>query len=129
MDLGLSNKTAVVTGGGSGIGKAVCFLLAQEGARVAVVDLRGDPANVVAETIRKQNGKALGLAADASAAADVNRVVAKVSEEYGGIDILVNNAGIILQAPAIDTTEPQWDKSLATISRVASCARRPRPSR
>ena len=86
MDLGLSNKTAVVTGGGSGIGKAVCFLLAQEGARVAVVDLRADPAQVVAETIRKQKGKAMSLAADASAAADVNRVVARVSEEYGGID-------------------------------------------
>ena len=119
MDLGLGNKTAVVTGGGSGIGKAVCFLLAQEGASVAVVDLRGDPANVVAETIRKQNGKALGLAADASVAADVNRVVAKVSEEYGGIDILVNNAGIILQAPVVDMTEPQWDKILS--NNLKSC--------
>jgi NAD(P)-dependent dehydrogenase (short-subunit alcohol dehydrogenase family) len=119
MDLGLSNKTAVVTGGGSGIGKAVCFLLAQEGASVAVVDLRGDPANVVAETIRKQNGKAMSLAADASDAADVNRVVAKVSEEYGGIDILVNNAGIILQAPVVDMTEPQWDKILS--NNLKSC--------
>jgi NAD(P)-dependent dehydrogenase (short-subunit alcohol dehydrogenase family) len=119
MDLGLRDKTAVVTGGGSGIGKAVCFLLAQEGAKVAVVDLRGDPANVVAETIRKQNGKAMGLAADAANAADVNRVVAKVSEEYGGIDILVNNAGIILQAAAVDTTEPQWDKILS--NNLKSC--------
>jgi len=119
MDLGLSNKTAVVTGGGSGIGKAVCFLLAQEGASVAVVDLRGDPANVVAETIRKQNGKAMSLAADAAVAADVNLVVAKVSEEYGGIDILVNNAGIILQAPVVDMTEPQWDKILS--NNLKSC--------
>jgi len=112
MDLGLAGKTAIVTGGGSGIGRAVCFLLAQEGAGVAVVDLYGDRADAVADTIKEHNGRAVSLAADVSDASDVNRVVAKVTEDYGGIDILVNNAGIILQALAVDMTEPQWDKIL-----------------
>jgi NAD(P)-dependent dehydrogenase (short-subunit alcohol dehydrogenase family) len=112
MDLGLNNKTAVVTGGGSGIGKAVSFLLAEEGANVAVVDIHGDHADSVAEAIRQRHGKAIGITVDVSNASDVHRMMGQVLGEWGAVDILVNNAGIILQASAIDMTEQQWDKIL-----------------
>ena len=119
MDLGLTGKAAIVTGGGSGIGKAICFVLAQEGAKVAVVDLRKDRAEGVAHEIRNQGAKALAIAADASSASDVDRVVGAVVKEWGGLDILVNNAGIILQAQAVDMTEPQWSKILT--NNLTSC--------
>jgi NAD(P)-dependent dehydrogenase (short-subunit alcohol dehydrogenase family) len=119
MDLGLNNKTAVVTGGGSGIGKAACFLLAEEGANVAVADIHEDRANSVAEAIRERHGKAIGVTSDVSNASDVQRMMARVLEEWGAVDILVNNAGIILQAAAIDMTEQQWDKILG--NNLKSC--------
>src|SRR5208283_1081887 len=104
MDLGLNGKTAVVTGGGSGIGKAACFLLAEEGANVVVVDIHGDHADSVAKAIRERHGKAIGITVDVSNASDVHRMLARVLEEWGAVDILVNNAGIILQASTIDMT-------------------------
>ena len=119
MDLGLKNKTAVVTGGGSGIGKAVCFLLAEEGTNVAVVDIHGDHADSVAEAIRERHGKAIGITVDVSNASDVHRMMARVLGEWGAVDILVNNAGIILHASAIDMTEQQWDKILG--NNLKSC--------
>jgi NAD(P)-dependent dehydrogenase (short-subunit alcohol dehydrogenase family) len=119
MDLGLAGKTAIVTGGGSGIGKAICFVLAQEGAKVAVVDLHKDRAEGVAQDIGKQGAKALAIAADASSASDVDHMVGAVVKEWGGLDILVNNAGIILQAQAVDMTEPQWNKILT--NNLTSC--------
>lgn len=112
MNLGMAAKAAIVTGGGSGIGKAVCFLLAEEGAHVAVVDLYGERAQGVAKEIRERGGKAMELAADVSSFADVERVVKDVLKEWGGIDVLINNAGIILQAAAVDMTEQQWNKIL-----------------
>ena len=119
MDLGLKDKTALVTGGGSGIGKAVCFLLAEEGAKVAVVDIHGEAADRVVEGIRERHGKAIGITADVSNARDVDGMMARVLQEWGSVDILVNNAGIILQASAIAMTEQQWDKILA--NNLKSC--------
>ena len=119
MDLGLKDKTALVTGGGSGIGKAVCFLLAEEGAHVAVVDIHGEAAARVADTIRERQGKAIGITADVAKASDVDRMMARVLEEWGSVDILVNNAGIILQASAMAMTEQQWDKILG--NNLKSC--------
>jgi NAD(P)-dependent dehydrogenase (short-subunit alcohol dehydrogenase family) len=119
MNLNLSGKTAIVTGGGSGIGKAVSFLLAEEGAQVAVLDLYADRAAAVAGTIRQRGGKAVSIAADASSAADADRTIKLVWEEWGSIDILVNNAGIILQAAAVDTTLEQWNRILT--NNLTSC--------
>jgi NAD(P)-dependent dehydrogenase (short-subunit alcohol dehydrogenase family) len=119
MDLKLTGKTAIVTGGGSGIGKAVSFLLAEEGAQVAVLDLHSERATAVAAAIRERGGKAVGVAADASAAADVDRAMKEILKEWGGVDILINNAGIILQAAAVDTTEQQWNKILT--NNLTSC--------
>ena len=122
MDLGLAGKTAIVTGGGSGIGKAICFVLAKEGAQVVVADLHKDRADGVANEIGKQGGKALAIAADVSSASDVDGMLGTVLKEWGGLDVLVNNAGIILQAQAVDMTEPQWSKILT--NNLTSCFQR-----
>ncbi len=119
MDLGLTGRTAIVTGGGSGIGKATCYALAEEGAQVAVADLYKDRAEAVAQEITKSGGKALGIAGDVSSAAAVNRMVDTVVKEWGGVNVLVNNAGIILQAQTVDMTEPQWNKILT--NNLTSC--------
>jgi NAD(P)-dependent dehydrogenase (short-subunit alcohol dehydrogenase family) len=119
MDLGLSAKTAIVTGGGSGIGKAICFALANEGAQVVVAELRQDRAESVAGEIVARGGKALAVAADVSSASDVDRMVSAVLQKWGSMDVLINNAGIILQAQTIDMTEAQWSKILT--NNLTSC--------
>ena len=119
MDLGINNKVAVVTGGGSGIGKAACLLLAEEGAKVAVVDIYGERAESVVQTIREKQGTAIGIAADVSKASDAARMVERTVEEWGAVDILINNAGIIIQSRALDMTEQQWDKILG--NNLKSC--------
>ena len=119
MDLGLGKKVAVVTGGGSGIGKATCLLLAQEGAGVAVADIYRDRAEAVAAEIQKQGGRALAIEADVSSASSVDQMMARIVEACGRIDVLVNNAGIILQALSVDMTEQQWDKILT--NNLKSC--------
>jgi len=119
MNLGLSKKVAIVTGGGSGIGKAASLLLTQEGAWVAVADIYRDRAEKVAAETQKQGGKALGIEADVSVAADVERMVAEVLKQWGRLDVLINNAGIILQAAAVDMTEQQWDRILT--NNLKSC--------
>jgi NAD(P)-dependent dehydrogenase (short-subunit alcohol dehydrogenase family) len=119
MDLGLSSKVAVVTGGGSGIGKATSFLLAHEGAAVCVADLYRDRAESVAGEIQKRGGKAVGLEADVSDQAAVDRMIADVLKHWGSLDVLINNAGIILQAPTVDMTDQQWDKILT--NNLKSC--------
>ena len=119
MDLGINNNIALVTGGGSGIGKAACLLLAEEGANVAVVDIHGDRAEGVAKAIRERRGKAIGITVDVSNASDVQRMVERVLGEWGTIDTLINNAAIIIQSRALDMTEQQWDKILG--NNLKSC--------
>jgi len=119
MDLGLAGKTAIVTGGGAGIGKAISFALAGEGAQVVVADLHKDRAEKVAHEISAQGGKALPTSADVSSASDVDRMMSAVLNEWGGLDVMVNNAGIILQAPTVDMTEAQWSKILT--NNLTSC--------
>jgi len=119
MDLGLTGKTAIVTGGGAGIGKAICHVLANEGAKVVVADLHKERAESVAQEISKQGAKALGIAADVSSTSDVDRMLKTTLKELGSLEVLVNNAGIILQAPTIDMTESQWNKILT--NNLTSC--------
>ncbi|WP_431218820.1 SDR family NAD(P)-dependent oxidoreductase [Leifsonia xyli] len=106
----LAGKSAIVTGGAGGIGRATSLAFAAEGARVAVVDLQQDAAEAVAEEIRAAGGKAIALGADVSAEADVERVVAAAVEAFGGIDIAFNNAGIIRRTTAVETTVEEWDR-------------------
>ena len=119
MDLGLVGKTSIVTGGGSGIGKAICLLMADEGANVVVVDVVQERAASTVSEICERGGKAMALAADVSSSTDVARMVKAVLREWEFMDVLVNNAGIILQAYAVDMAEQQWNNILA--ANLSSC--------
>ncbi|MGE0699908.1 MAG: glucose 1-dehydrogenase [Hyphomicrobiaceae bacterium] len=107
---GLKGKTAIVTGGAGGIGSAICRRLAEEGAKVGVLDLRGDAAEKVAAEIG--NG-ASAHACDITDLASVTAAVAAFEAAQGTTDILVNNAGWDKFAYFLDTTPEDWDRIIA----------------
>lgn len=90
----LNEKVAIVTGAGSGIGKAAAILLAKEGARVVLSDISEKDGLGAAEEIKRNGGQALFMRADSSKPEDNLALVEKAREQYGGLDIAVNNAGI-----------------------------------
>ena len=106
----LAGRTAIVTGGAGGIGRATSLAFAAEGARVAVVDLQQEAAEAVADEIRAAGGEAIAIAADVSSEPDVQAAVAATVEAFGGIDIAFNNAGIIRRTTAVETTVEEWDR-------------------
>lgn len=106
----LAGKSAIVTGGAGGIGRATSLAFAAEGARVAVVDVAPGAAEAVAEEIRAAGGTALALTADVSDEADIERVVADTVAAFGSLDVVFNNAGIIRRTTAVETTAEEWDR-------------------
>jgi NAD(P)-dependent dehydrogenase (short-subunit alcohol dehydrogenase family) len=109
----ISGKVALVTGGGTGIGRGVAQALAAEGARVAVSGRRREPLVQTVRFIQQAGGEALAVQADVSREEDVERLVGKVVQVFGRIDILVNNAGIGGGAPVQDQELQEWDMVLA----------------
>jgi NAD(P)-dependent dehydrogenase (short-subunit alcohol dehydrogenase family) len=107
----LANKVALITGGGSGIGKASCLLFAREGARVVVVDLKLETAEATANEIREHGGDAAAFAADVSKAKDAEAMVKFAEEQYGALHIAFNNAGIFHNddESVTTTSEEIWD--------------------
>lgn len=108
----LAGRTALITGGGSGLGLAVAEGYAQYGAAVAVVDIDEAAAREVADGIVAEGGRAMALACDVADQAQVLAAVASVAEHFGGIDILFSNAGIGDRAPAEEMTRKQWQHVL-----------------
>ena len=90
----LENKVAIITGGGSGIGKAISLLYASEGAKVVVSDINEEAGNGTVSEIKSKNGQALFVKADTSKAEDNKNLVEQAVKEFGGLHIAVNNAGI-----------------------------------
>jgi 3-hydroxybutyrate dehydrogenase len=109
----LEGKVAVVTGAASGIGKAIAQTLALEGATVAIADIKLDAAKAVAREIAAQGGRAIGVAMDVTAEAEVDRGIDAVAAEFGSIDILVSNAGIQIVNPIEQYAFADWKKMLA----------------
>lgn len=105
----LKDQVAIITGGGRGMGRADCLLLASEGAIVISCDKIGENAKAVAEEVRKAGGRAEAFDLDITKGADVKRVVQQVADKYKRIDILVNNAGFDAIKPFVETTEADWD--------------------
>lgn len=105
----LRQKVALVTGGGSGIGAAVCRRFAEEGAFVVVADLDHAAAERVASEIKHRGGRAMALGVDVRDRAAVEEMVKRVEEECGGLHILINNAGITRDNLAVRMTEEDWD--------------------
>jgi NAD(P)-dependent dehydrogenase (short-subunit alcohol dehydrogenase family) len=107
----LSGKTAVVTGGSSGIGRAIASTYADHGANVVVGDIRREPRRggpPTVERIREAGGEARFVEADVTEYADVETLVEVAVEEYGAVDVMVNNAGILQQTRLHETTADQW---------------------
>jgi NAD(P)-dependent dehydrogenase (short-subunit alcohol dehydrogenase family) len=109
----LQGKAAVVTGGGSGIGKAVAIRLAQAGANVTVADISEPSAIGTTEEILAMSGKAQAIRADVRLSADAARVCQTVVERLGRLDILVNNAGIYPALPVLNLTEDVWESVMS----------------
>jgi 3-oxoacyl-[acyl-carrier protein] reductase len=108
----LEGKTAVVTGAGQGIGRAIALTLAREGADVAIYDLNLDSANGVADEVKALGRQALAIKCDVSRKDDVTRATEAVLEKFRKIDILVNNAGITVPELVMNTPEELWDRNI-----------------
>ncbi|GFN22359.1 SDR family NAD(P)-dependent oxidoreductase [Thermanaeromonas sp. C210] len=111
----LKNKVAVVTGGSSGIGRAIAIKFAEEGAKVAIFDVQREsrlesekPCTV--EAIETMGGEALYVKTDVSRTEEVERAVDQVLSEYQRIDILVNSAGIFIRDPITEVSDDEWDQ-------------------
>ncbi|MGZ4808349.1 MAG: glucose 1-dehydrogenase [Thermoanaerobaculia bacterium] len=107
----LANKVALITGGGSGIGRASCLLFAKEGAKVVVVDLKKDTAQQTVDEVRKAGGQAAAFGADVSKWNDAEAMVKFAEETYGGLNIAFNNAGVFLadDDSVTNTSEKIWN--------------------
>ena len=109
----LAGKTAVVTGAGSGIGRAAAVLFAREGAAVAVVDLNAEAAKDTAGEIAASGGTALPVVANVADRLQVTGAFEQIRNEYRHVDVLYNNAGVNSAGSVIDATEDDWDRSFA----------------
>jgi len=111
----LDGKSALVTGGGTGIGRAIAIALAERGANVAVVNRSSiDAARIVASEIEAMGRKSLALQGDVSIADDAENFVKQVLTSFGSLDILVNNAGTTRDSLLVRMSESDWDTVLDT---------------
>ena len=110
---GLEGKTVIVTGGGGGIGRAVCQRFAEEGSRVAVLDRDESAAQATADLITEAGGKAKAYAADITDYAAITETVAAIENDLGVPTVLVNNAGFDRFMPFLKTEPKIWDQLIA----------------
>jgi meso-butanediol dehydrogenase/(S,S)-butanediol dehydrogenase/diacetyl reductase len=108
----LDGKVAIVTGAGSGIGRATAILFASEGARVVVFGRRPEPLADVVDAIAKAGGQATAVSGDVASESDVERLVAAATREHGGMDILVNSAAVRLRSALVEITAADFAEVL-----------------
>jgi len=107
-----SDRVAVITGGGGGIGRAISLNLGREGATVVAADIDPQTAEETARLVIRDGGQALAIEVDITRKQSVQALVAEVLRAYGKVDILVNNAGIDIKGAVVDLEESSWDKIL-----------------
>ena len=108
-----TGKTVLITGGGSGIGRATALAFAREGAAVAVAGRRREPLDQTVRLIKDPGGRASAVTADVSSPTDAERLVAATADRHGGLHIAFNNAGIIEAGPLADMNQAAWDRQVA----------------
>lgn len=109
----LKNKVAIITGGGTGIGKGIACTFAKEGAYVVICGRRKEPLEETVKNIKDAGGEAIYSIADVSSAAQIKEVVDTTLMKWGQIDILVNNAGIYIAHDVATMNEDEWDKVMS----------------
>ena len=109
----LKGQTAIVTGGGQGIGRAICGIFAEEGASVVVVDIDESRAEETARQLRQEGRAAKAVRTDVSSGGEIKKLVDGVLEDTGRVDILVNNAGLAVFRSVEQCTEEEWDRVMA----------------
>lgn len=124
MEMLLKGKTAVITGGGSGIGQASAFAMAREGASVAILDANEETGRRAALELTAQKLEAIFLRLDVSNEEQVRAVMSQIIEKFGRIDILHNNAGIAIRHPVADQDEEGWQACMnVNLKGVFLCAK------
>ncbi len=120
----LEDKIALVTGGGAGIGRAICETFAREGAAVIAADIDGDAAAQTAEIVVKANGTASAHQVDITDTGQVRALLDGIEEAHGRLDVLVNNAGVGARADFRHLSDEEWDKVWAVnLDGTVRCAR------
>ena len=107
--MNLSNRVAIVTGSGQGIGREIALLLAERGANVVISDVNEATARAVAAEIESKNVKSIAVTTNVTVSAEVNKLVEQALSSFGHIDILVNNAGITKDNLLMRMSEADWD--------------------
>ena len=110
----LQDKVAIITGGGSGIGRATCQLFAEQGARVVVADVNQKGGKETVALVEKAGGKAAFIKTDVSQEDQVKRLIRKTAQVFGKLDILVNNAAAFVFGRVEDATVEDWHRVLGT---------------
>ena len=113
MNISLEGKVAIVTGGGSGIGRGIAHGLAEAGAHVTIADIDADAGARVAAELEATGVRAVAVRTDVTQRPSVEAMARETLERLGGIDILVNNAGIAPSHPLVDFPEDDWDRTVA----------------
>jgi NAD(P)-dependent dehydrogenase (short-subunit alcohol dehydrogenase family) len=108
----LAGKVALITGGGTGIGRACAVLFGREGARVAVAGRRAEPLAEVSAEIQKAGGEALGVTCDVTRADQVAQMIRRTGERFGKLDVVINNAGAVEPGTAEETSDEMFDRLL-----------------
>jgi NAD(P)-dependent dehydrogenase (short-subunit alcohol dehydrogenase family) len=109
----LEGRVALVTGGGRGLGEAICAVLSEAGARVIVADVRADLAEQTAEQLTCQGARATAMTLDVTDHDQAEELVASAISRWGQLDVLINNAGTDVTLPVDELTMAQWDQVLA----------------
>jgi len=109
----LDGKVAIITGGGDGIGKGICEVFAEEGARLAVIDINDQTGNATVAQVRESGAEAAYFRCDVGLEEDIAAMADAVVKTFGGIDVLINNAGVHLTKGTLETATSEWERCLA----------------
>jgi len=112
--MSLAGQTALITGGNKGIGRAICFALAKEGANIVIAARKESESRETLDKLKSMGSKAIAVHADVRNEEDVRRLISMVIDKFGRLDILVNNAGVACKRRLEDTTLEEYDKIMDT---------------